>query len=195
MSTASANEPLPSLPKWALLMFGRFVSGILVWGISLTVFSGLALLVVPRVYPAAEPFLWLVIWGNTLGIMGYVNSTRVNDDLEEFLNHIADLSGYEFAWYFLVMVSLLVGGLGLQVSLFGVLGAYVAEIGYGPFAIVVTVLLPIVDGMLARSRIGWSVASTGALAAFGAVYLLSYLQGVSTEVTIQAGSDIRRAMS
>lgn len=196
MATSSAEEQLDSIPRWGATLIAKTISEIIIWGLAFTIFSAIAILTLPRLYPATEPFIWLVIWGNVLGMLGFVEKGMGDSDVQSLLANLDEMEAREFLWFLLVALGMVIAGASFQVAVIASITAVLSVyFGFGAVAVMVAVLFPIVDSIASRTRLNWNITSTGALIGLGLFLVLSFLQGTSRELTLQAGRDVRAVMT
>ncbi|MDZ7702298.1 MAG: hypothetical protein U5J98_09695 [Halobacteriales archaeon] len=193
MSTVDSGRRLEGVPRWVAGLFVHFIGGIFIWGLLVTVASSPAWGLVPSVYPASEPFLYLSISGVVLSMLGARLNEAETEQFQEFVDHLVELDTVGKWIYVSSLMVLLVFGLSLLVGLTGVVSTYIAnDLGLGAAAVALALLYPVLDAYIGRWT-GWNVASMGALVGLAVMAIVSAINRRPTSVPRQAATDLRES--
>lgn len=187
----TAERELASTPRWLLRTLGQFVGLTLVLGIVFLGFGSLSLYITGSVYPLSTPFLWLVIVGLTLGMLGHEFDEEATSDIHEILETALEMRPLERRLYAASLTIMLLGVVGFQVGVIGGVSAMIAHRWSIPLlGIAVALFYPSVDAWLGRNY-AISVGAVGFWIAYGLIKFATILTDVPTEATGKAGKSAR----
>lgn len=191
MAVAHSDEQLASVPKWLLSLTGTYVARLLVWGVLMIAAGAFALLTIPRVYPEATPFLWLAVLGLLVPFIEFELTDEESDAFATLMERFLDQPRKEQIFYAFTMFVILIGMVSFQIAVIGVVSAYLAtSTGLGILAIFLAIWYPSIDVWAGR-KLGFNVASVGAIIALGFMILVAKAYDVSPSVPRTAAADVR----
>ena len=169
-----ADEPSSS-PRWALRKAGSFFGTTGLLAVVVFAFASPAVLLVPTVVPASEPFVWFALIGLSITFSSPSLTEEESSVLQELLEDVNDLPQSAQLVYLASFLFMMVSGLSTLVAAIGVAGAAatatpLAAVAAIPFALG----YPTVEVWLSRT-LGWNVTSTGAAVALVPLLLVTRL--------------------
>jgi hypothetical protein len=190
MSTTD-REPLGSVTNWFRTLFGRFIAGILFFGILVTTASSPALLALPQVGDLAASFGWLAIVGFILPMFNLDLDEDESETLASITAQIEDANRVELILYAMSFLLVLVCMVSTLVSVIGIAASFIVGwTNIGLIGIVLALFYPSVDIWLGN-RVGINIATIGALLAFVILYIAVLAHRSNTQIPQTAANDAR----
>lgn len=195
MATLDGGEELAGTPHWAGALLSRLLLGILVWAGFMIPASWVAFEAGRRWYPAAVPFMELVVVGFL--IMLFTRPLR-GDDVEQIAGRIQSVveeGPAVIVGYTGFVVVLLVAAASFEVAVVGSIAFLVAtNSSYGPAAVVLAVVWPPIDSRLGRLT-GVNVATVGILIGTVVNLVLASVYRVPRTVALDASAAVRASFA
>lgn len=195
MEHASEDNQLVGTPFWALTMVIRFISGFLFWGIFASAASVLTIFFLPRVYPAAEPFIWLTILGVVLVFFNIHLSEEQADRFENFAESLNEMETRDKLLYVSSLMMLIILGISFQVALVASVAAYLSlELSLGVAGLALVIFYPMLDAWLG-GKLPLNITSIGSLVGLAIMWFVAFAYSFSLRVPRQAAHDLRYSVS
>lgn len=195
MATAREDTVISGTLTWVMELIRVFIAGAIMWGVFVSVSSSLAFLIVPQLFPAAQPFLWLAVVG---AVISFLDPRLTEEEVDLFAGLVEDVSEMSTSEKFIyggTIGFVAVGMMSLLITVVGVGSMFIAQTwGLWFLGMFAAVIYPPIDQWLGRN-LGANIATVGAILALGLMMAIARLYRVSPSVPQEAAANIRHSLA